>query len=101
MAPVFERLGITREVTVGSVGLKVARVVSADAEIYLHPSRGAKKWDSCAPSVILEAAGGRFTDIDGRVIDYREAALDLSRGILATNGVLHDAVVAAARGAMG
>jgi 3'(2'), 5'-bisphosphate nucleotidase len=100
ITPVLERLGVAREVTVGSVGLKVARVVTGQADIYVHPTRGAKKWDACAPSAILEAAGGKFTDIDGRAIDYRAPELDLTRGIIATNGLLHERVVEASRGAM-
>jgi len=100
ITPVLQRLGVAREVTVGSVGLKVARVVTGQADIYVHPTRGAKKWDACAPSAILEAAGGRFTDIDGHAIDYRSTVLDLTRGIIATNGLLHERVVEASRGAM-
>jgi 3'(2'), 5'-bisphosphate nucleotidase len=100
LEPVLARLGITNEVSVGSVGLKVARVVTGAADVYVHPNRGAKKWDSCAPSAILEAAGGSFTDVDGNAIDYRAPSLDLARGIAATNGVLHPAVIAACRGAM-
>jgi fructose-1,6-bisphosphatase/inositol monophosphatase family enzyme len=39
--------------------------------------------------VIVEAAGGRFTDLDGRPL-----ALG-SSSVLATNGRLHDALLAA------
>jgi histidinol-phosphatase len=43
--------------------------------------------DIAALAVIVEAAGGRFTDLDGR-------ALDLSTtSVLATNGKLHDEVL--------
>jgi histidinol-phosphatase len=44
-----------------------------------------KTWDAAAPTLLVEEAGGRVTDFDGkRGID--------SRTILATNGHLHDAV---------
>ena len=45
--------------------------------------------DVGACAVIVEAAGGRFTDLDGRPM-----GLD-STSVLATNGVLHPAVLAA------
>jgi 3'(2'), 5'-bisphosphate nucleotidase len=98
LVPILERLGVTSEVPIGSVGLKVARVVQAIADLYVHPSKGAKKWDACGPSAILEAAGGRFTDCTGAPIDFAAPELELSNGIVATNGALHDAVIAAARG---
>jgi len=40
-------------------------------------------WDAAAPMVLIEEAGGRVTDLDGR------RAID-SRTFLATNGLLHD-----------
>ena len=45
--------------------------------------------DVGACAVIVEAAGGRFTDLEGRPM-----SLD-SKSVLATNGVLHPAVLAA------
>jgi 3'(2'), 5'-bisphosphate nucleotidase len=100
LIPIFERLGIRNQISVGSVGLKVARVVTGDADVYVHPTRGAKLWDACAPAAILHAAGGRFTDLEGDPIDYAAPRLGLERGIAVTNGVLHDAVIAASRGVM-
>ena len=44
-----------------------------------------KSWDAAAPTLLVEEAGGRVTDFDGR------RDID-SRTILATNGHLHDAV---------
>ena len=40
------------------------------------------------------AAGGRFSDLAGAPIDYACADLHLRHGIEATNGALHDAVLA-------
>ena len=48
---------------------------------------GLKSWDAAAPTVIVEEAGGRVTDFDGR--------RDIEAGtILASNGLLHDIVLA-------
>ena len=43
-------------------------------------------WDAAAPTVLIEEAGGRVTDFDGR------RAID-SGTFLATNGLLHDEVL--------
>ena len=101
---VKERLGLTREIPCGSVGVKVARVATGDADLYVHGGGGAKRWDTCAPEAILLAAGGRFTDLDGELIDYRSAELTVRTGILASNGLLHGPVleaIAAVRGEAG
>ncbi|MEO7331321.1 MAG: 3'(2'),5'-bisphosphate nucleotidase CysQ [Minicystis sp.] len=90
-----EALGIRRVVPCGSVGVKVARVATAEADLYVHEGLGAKRWDSCAPEAILAAAGGRFSDLDGASIDYTSADLMLRNGLIASNGALHDPVRAA------
>jgi histidinol-phosphatase len=50
-----------------------------------------KSWDVAAPLVLIEEAGGRVTDFDGR------RAIDAGT-LLATNGVLHDEVLSRLRG---
>jgi len=56
------------------------------AEIYPEGS-GLKPWDLAPCRILVEEAGGRFTDLDGRATIYSSSAL-------ATNGRLHDAAVA-------
>jgi histidinol-phosphatase len=51
---------------------------------------GVRIWDLAAPLLVVEEAGGRFTDLDGSPrADGRSA--------VAKNGLLHDAVLAAVR----
>ncbi|AUX39561.1 3'-5'-bisphosphate nucleotidase [Sorangium cellulosum] len=99
--PLLARLGITKLVPCGSVGVKIARIATGEVDLYVHGGGGAKLWDSCAPEAVLRAAGGRFTDLGGEPIDYAGPGLKLDRGIIATNGALQDAVVAAARPELG
>ena len=101
--PMFDRLGVTRVVPCGSVGVKVARVVTGAADLYVHAGIGAKLWDACAPEAILQAAGGRFTDLAGDAIDYAAGGgrLGLENGIIASNAALHAAIVEAARAGLG
>ena len=91
----IDLLGIRRVVSSGSVGVKIARLVLGQGDLYVHDGGGAKLWDTCGPEAVLTAAGGRFSDIDGAAIDYASADLVLRRGIVATNGHLHDAVLSA------
>ncbi len=101
LAPILERLGRPTEILCGSVGVKVARVAVGAADLYVHPTRGAKLWDSCAPEAVMRAAGGMFTDVLGDAIDYATADLVLSRGMCASNGLLHPQAIAAARAVLG
>lgn len=95
--PFTGRLGITALVPCGSVGVKVARLASGAADLYVHGGGGASRWDSCAPEAVLAGAGGSFTDLDGELIDYADADLTLPNGIVASNGALHPAVLEAIR----
>lgn len=80
-----------------SVGVKVAAMVRGDAEIY--PAAPALAyWDLAAPQVVLEAAGGVVTDVDGNPPVYRfgdlDSGLTLPSPLLLTLGVDHQAVQA-------
>jgi 3'(2'), 5'-bisphosphate nucleotidase len=88
-------LGIDDEIVLGSVGLKLGLIARAERDLYVNPEGFCKLWDSCAPSVILAEAGGRLTDLHGRQLDYRRAEVRHLDGLLASNGLIHDAVVAA------
>ena len=48
--------------------------------------KGLKPWDAAAPKIIVEEAGGKFTDWSGRD-DWRSPA------VLATNGRVHSAIL--------
>ncbi len=50
-----------------------------------------KIWDQAAGSIILEEAGGRITDLFGKPLDFTQGrTLAGNRGILATNGLIHE-----------
>jgi 3'(2'), 5'-bisphosphate nucleotidase len=94
VAGLAARLGINGMEKCGSVGLKAARVAEGAGELYVHPSAGTKLWDTCAPEAILVAAGGTFSDCDGKPLVYDPRRYHNERGVLASNGRLHDRVVA-------
>ena len=63
------------------------------------PDYREKIWDHAAGSVIVEEAGGRITDLDGVALDFTQGrALNRNRGLLVSNGRLHElALVALSR----
>lgn len=88
-----KRLGINNEFGSGSVGIKVGIISEQIADLYVHASDRASKWDACGPEAVVRAAGGRFTDASGKPFDYREDDLSTSRGILACNAASYEAVL--------
>jgi 3'(2'), 5'-bisphosphate nucleotidase len=88
-----DALGSKNVLAVGSAGLKGARIATGAADVYLGPGKAGKRWDACAVDALVTAAGGRVTDAFGVPFDYRAPSLENERGILATNGRLHDVVI--------
>jgi len=59
-----------------------------------------KIWDQAAGSLIIEEAGGRVTDLSGALLDFGVGyLLKANEGVIASNGLLHPAVLDAVRGA--
>lgn len=53
-------------------------------------------WDHAAGAIVVEEAGGTVTDMDGKLLDFTVGSrLTQNRGIVASNGTLHEAVLAA------
>ncbi|MBK9214231.1 MAG: 3'(2'),5'-bisphosphate nucleotidase CysQ [Chloracidobacterium sp.] len=93
MGKIIDAFGFEKIHNRGSVGLKVGLIANRTCDIYIHPSPRTKLWDTCAPQIILEEAGGRFTDLFGESFKYDRRDLQNRNGILATNGTAHDAAI--------
>jgi 3'(2'), 5'-bisphosphate nucleotidase len=78
----------------GSAGLKGAQVAQGSAEAYVDTGGGLKRWDVCAVDALVTAAGGRVSDVAGAPIDYRGESLVCERGLVASNGLTHEAILA-------
>lgn len=85
-----------QESRLGAIAVRVARIAAGEADVMMEPMASVRSWDSAPPAAILEAAGGRFTRLDGRRYDYRRVA-DKGGGQLATNGLVHDRAVQSLR----
>lgn len=89
MREIIDAFGLRRAEQHGSVGLKIGLIVRQICDLYIHLSPRTKFWDTCAPQIILEEAGGRLTDLFGQRITYNTADVQNHNGILATNGAAH------------
>ncbi|MBV8758293.1 MAG: 3'(2'),5'-bisphosphate nucleotidase CysQ [Deltaproteobacteria bacterium] len=93
MDQVKSSLGIDNELNVGSVGVKLCLIAMGVRDLYVNPAAKTKAWDTCAPEAILTRSGGRLSDLFGGAIEYTKE-LGHPRGLLASNGRVHDEVVA-------
>ena len=81
VAELFERFGNVRRY--GSAQLTLSHVACGILDGAVAPSR-ADPWDCIAGTYLVECAGGRVTDLDGD--PWRHD----SRGLVASNGRIHD-----------
>jgi len=55
-------------------------------------------WDQAAGSIVVTEAGGRVSDLDGKRLDFSQGrTLAKNRGVLGTNGLVHEAALEALR----
>ncbi len=99
-AEIARRLGVTAAPVRMDSQCKYAAVARGDASIYLRlPTRSdyeEKIWDHAAGWMVITEAGGQVSDVTGAPLDFSLGrTLRKNRGIIATNGRLHAAVVAA------
>ncbi|MEO0454749.1 MAG: 3'(2'),5'-bisphosphate nucleotidase [Verrucomicrobiota bacterium] len=99
-AQIAERLGVTAPPVRIDSQCKYAAVARADASIYLRlPTRAGyeeKIWDHAAGALIVEEAGGKVSDIEGKPLDFSLGrTLKDNRGVVASNRAFHDQIIAA------
>jgi len=101
-ARIAERLGIAAEPVRLDSQAKYAVVARGEAEAYLRLPKSAdyveKIWDHAGGAIVVEEAGGTVTDVMGRPLDFtRGRNLSENRGVVASNGALHGALLSAIR----
>jgi 3'(2'), 5'-bisphosphate nucleotidase len=97
-ASIAARLGLTAPPLRMDSQAKYAIVARGEADIYLRlPTRAdyrEKIWDHAAGALIIAEAGGTVTDIHGRPLEFHHGReLAANRGVIVTNGRLHDRVL--------
>lgn len=93
MTRIVEELGLRGEIGRGSVGVKVGMIAERTCDVYIHLSPRTKFWDTCAPQIILEEAGGKLTDLFGTEIRYDLGNVVNLNGIFASNGAAHELIL--------
>ncbi len=80
-----------RSLNATSVGIKVARIISGHAGLYVHP-RPLAEWDAAAPAAVLIAAGGCVTTLAGEPLSFN---LPSGRcpGLVYSKRADHDALI--------
>lgn len=105
-AVIASRLGISRQPLRLDSQAKYAVVADGRADIYLRlPTRKdyvERIWDHAGGVLVVEEAGGTVTDVAGKPLDFTQGrGLDQNRGVIVTNGRLHEHVLAAVAAVLG
>lgn len=93
----LEHLGVERDYTHGSVGLKVAHLAEGRADLYFNFSGKCGMWDVCAADALLQAAGGAIYDFAGRPIHYRGEDAGVRSAFIASGSAMQATILDALR----
>ena len=105
---ITRRLNLTADTVRLDSQAKCLVIAGGGAELLMRfppqdrPDYKEKLWDVAAGLLVVEEAGGRATDVDGRELDLMAGReLRRNRGSLISNGRLHEAALGAVRAALG
>ena len=88
----IKKIGIKDFSSIGS-SLKVGKISSGEAEVYITTTNKMKEWDTAASYCIITEAGGKMTDMLGNQLTYNNKNVYHQNGILVTNGFIHNKIV--------
>jgi HAL2 family 3'(2'),5'-bisphosphate nucleotidase len=102
-ARIAKYLGILAEPVRLDSQVKYGAVARGDTDAYLLLPLDARRrfkkqniWDHAAGALVVAEAGGRVTDVAGNPLDFGKGhTLASNRGVVATNGRIHDAILQA------
>ena len=85
----------------GGSGLKICGVAEGKYDVVITEAHSYNEWDLCAPSLILEEAGGIITTLDGKQITYNRGynhrynpgVMDYDQMIIISNGEQHEEIL--------
>ena len=75
-----------------SAGVKMALVARGEADVYVNTYPNFHDWDICAGHILVEEAGGRVTGFAGEPLTYGGPGYAQRRGMIVSNGAVHDRV---------
>jgi 3'(2'), 5'-bisphosphate nucleotidase len=99
---IAEKMGVQAEPVRLDSQAKYAILASGAGDLIFRlispnmPDYKEKIWDQAAGSLVVEEAGGKITDLDGKLLDFTKGrTLAGNRGVLASNALLHNAALEA------
>jgi len=100
MGEIVKMLGVKRPPLRMDSQAKYGILARGDGTVYLRlPTKKTyeeKIWDHAAGCILVEEAGGKVTDLTGKPLDFSQGkTLAKNKGVIATNGKLHDIVISA------
>jgi 3'(2'), 5'-bisphosphate nucleotidase len=96
-SPVVRKIKPAKTLETFSSGVKLARVAGGEADLFANIYPQFNDWDICAGHILVEEAGGTVTTLGGEPITYGGEGNKQLKGLLATNGLIHAAALAALR----
>ena len=93
----IKKIQFRKTIAMGSIGCKVASIVSGESDIYISlslPGKSSPKdWDFAAPEAILRTAGGSITTLDNEELTYNKSDFSHEGIIIATgNKLFHQSI---------
>lgn len=90
---IVARMGIGRMIRAGSTAKRICLVARGECDLYVNASKKTAEWDTCAPQIILQEAGGTITDLRGFPMQYCQENVMREHGVFASNGIRHAELV--------
>jgi 3'(2'), 5'-bisphosphate nucleotidase len=85
----IEKIPFKKVIVMGSIGCKIASIVKGDADIYIclsFPDKSSPKdWDFAAPEALLNASGGRITNLNNENLTYNKDNFEQGGIIIASS----------------
>lgn len=82
-----------RSKILGSLGARLCSVAEGDIDFYVNNSSLPSKWDTAAAHIIVNEAGGKITDFEGKELDYSKDSLQWDKSFIVSNGLLHEQIL--------
>jgi len=81
------------KIPTNSIAEKLGLIAEGKADFNILLNLKAGKWDTCAPQIILEEAGGKVTNLLGEPLDYKQKGINWADCYIGSNGFLHEEIV--------
>ena len=78
---------------IGGAGNKFSLLLDNLTDTYYYPVKGLNSWDVCAPEALLQAMGGKTTDLNKQPIIYTESLKLLDGAIAGRTLDIYDEVI--------